>query len=204
AGAIGAAPDVHAPASTIEHRPAARPAPTIVAGAFAIWLLMLLAGAWWLVGAPRRADRQLRRRGRRADGALQDLFERLCSERGFDSQIDLRVVPGLTSPIATGVFLRAVCLPPGLDQTLTTTQLRFVLLHELEHHARRDVLAEGMLRLVRFAFWFHPVAWIVIVAHRRFREYACDEAAVARAGSTKRAPVADALFTLIHFANDAP
>jgi len=177
---------------------------TIPGLSLAVWLLVLLGGATSLVFAHLGADRHLRRLGRRPESSLQVLFEKLCSERGFDSRIDLRIVPGLRSPVATGVIRRAVCLPPNLDRELSPIQLRFVLLHELEHHARRDVLAEGFLRVLRFAFWFHPVAWVVIAAHRRWREYACDEAAVARAASTKRAPVAEALFTLIHFSSDAP
>jgi len=151
-----------------------------------------------------RCERRLRRSGRAASAELQRLFDRLCSDRGFDGPIVLRVVGGLASPVATGILRRSVCVPPGLDRGLTDTQLRFVLLHELEHHARRDVAIEGVLQVVRLAFWFHPAAWAVLALHRRWREFACDEAAVARCGSRKRAPAADALFTLIHLCNDAP
>ena len=83
-------------------------------------------------------------------------------------------------------------------------QLQFVLLHELEHVARRDVLVEAATRLLRLGWLFNPGVWIASAAHARWREYACDEAALARSGALKRVPVADALFTLIDFSNDTP
>lgn len=202
--ATGPAPDVHAAPSEATPTPAPRGQRSFAPWLFSAWSLTLLAGAGWLVWTHLRTERRLRASGAPAPRALQDLFDRLCSDRGFDAPVALRVVPGLSSPVAAGVWRRSVCVPPGLERGLTGPQLRFVLLHELEHHARRDVLVEGALQLVRFAFWFHPVSWLVLVGHRRWREFACDEAAVARCGSQKRAPVADALFTLIHLANDAP
>ena len=168
------------------------------------WSLGVASYVLWLVHAQRRAARQIRRHGRPCDPALQELFARLCSERGFDTPVTLRTLPGLPSPLATGLVHRVVCVPDGLERSLSPTQLRFVLLHELEHHARRDVLAEGVLLVLRAAFVFHPVAWLTLALHRRWREYACDEAALARTGATERTPVADALFTLLRLAHDGP
>lgn len=194
--------DVHAP-SKPARAVAATPSPTAIA--MTLWLLILAAGATHLSRRQRRCDAWLRRAAQPASATLTALFERLCHERGFDDPIGLHIVPGLSSPIATGWRQRAVCLPPELDRDgLSPTQLRFVLLHELEHHARRDVPIEALLQLARLAFWFHPVTWLVLAAHRRWRELACDEAAVARAETARRAPVADALFALITLANDAP
>ncbi|MCR9247510.1 MAG: hypothetical protein NXI31_20960 [bacterium] len=206
AAAVGPVVDRHAPPSSADMSSgapviAALEWPAIV---FAMWLLVLLGGCSWLLAAQLGADRRLRQAARRPDPDLQRLFERLCSERGFDRPIRLRTVAGLASPIASGIVDRVVYLPTGLDGELSATQMRFVLLHELEHHARRDVLVEGLLRVVRFAFWFHPAVFCVIAAHRRWREYACDEAAAARAAVGKRAALAEALFTLIQLANDAP
>lgn len=204
-GALAPAPSVHtAPSDAVPAASAPNDSIPTTTWLFSLWALVLLFGTVRLLVTHMRAERRLRSLGRSAAPELQQVFDRLCSDRGFDALIELRVVPGLASPLAAGVLRRSVCVPTGIERDLTAAQLRFVLLHELEHHARRDVLVEGVLQVLRFGFWFHPVAWLVCSAHRRWREFACDEAALARCGSRKRAPVADALFTLIHLANDAP
>ena len=52
---------------------------------------------------------------------------------------------------------------------------RLVLLHELAHVARRDVLAQTLAGLGCGLQWFNPLAWYGLLQMRKLRELACDD-----------------------------
>jgi hypothetical protein len=67
---------------------------------------------------------------------------------------------------------------------------RLVLLHELAHAARGDVLVLHLAQLVTAAFWFDPLVWLAARRLRAEAERAADDA-VLRAGIAPSAYVAE-------------
>jgi bla regulator protein BlaR1 len=49
---------------------------------------------------------------------------------------------------------------PAAAATWTPERLRLVLVHELVHVRRQDVLVEGLLWLAGALYWFHPAVWL--------------------------------------------
>ena len=103
----------------------------------------------------------------------------------------LRVLehPGLTTPMACGLFRPAILLPPGVPEEA----LPLVLLHESVHLARRDNLKRGLSLLVVCLHWYNPLAWVLAVFLARDVELDCDKAVLARAGRDCRAEYASTL-----------
>ncbi|PYL00003.1 MAG: hypothetical protein DME19_06615 [Verrucomicrobia bacterium] len=58
---------------------------------------------------------------------------------------------------------------------LSALQLRAVLLHELAHIKRGDVLAHYVQTLLQIFYWWHPLLWLANAQIRRLREQAVDE-----------------------------
>lgn len=87
---------------------------------------------------------------------------------------------GLKTPVAFGI-LRPVVLLPACAETWTPSQMRMVLLHELEHVRSRDALAQVLAQAVVTVLWFNPLAWFAAACLRKECEANADEA-VLRAG----------------------
>jgi beta-lactamase regulating signal transducer with metallopeptidase domain/protocatechuate 3,4-dioxygenase beta subunit len=77
-------------------------------------------------------------------------------------------------------------LPPGLAAELPPSQLSWALLHELVHIRRGDIWVATFQRLVQAVYFFHPAAWLANRAIDVQREYACDDAALALSGLSRR------------------
>jgi len=59
-----------------------------------------------------------------------------------------------------------------------------VLTHELTHFRQRDCWTNLLGQMLRAAFWFHPVVWLLVSRASREQELTCDEAVVAAGHSS--------------------
>ncbi|HEX6629427.1 MAG TPA: M56 family metallopeptidase [Gemmatimonadaceae bacterium] len=80
-------------------------------------------------------------------------------------------------PFACGVFTPTIVLPAECD-TWTPDRRRAVLLHELAHVRRHDLVGHTLGRLACAFYWFHPLVWTAAKQLRSESERACDDLAL--------------------------
>lgn len=120
----------------------------------------------------------------------------------FDSPVLwIGSVPGKFVDAKSRRNTATIIIPEGLTRRLSPLELRWVLLHELAHLARRDHLIELFQRLMGAAFCFHPLVWATNRISRSYRELACDDSALARCAKTDRKQCARALFEVVAHAS---
>jgi beta-lactamase regulating signal transducer with metallopeptidase domain len=96
------------------------------------------------------------------------------------------VAPPGTGPAVMGLLRPRLLLPADAPASLSRAELRFVLLHELVHLKRGDLLSEWLLTLLQLAQWFNPVIWLASSRVRADREEACDAAVLSLTGREAR------------------
>ncbi len=94
--------------------------------------------------------------------------------------ISLRTHRETLMPMVVG-FWRPLVLVPSDAEKWSPEQQRHVLLHELAHVQRRDVLAQLLAGAACVLYWFNPLAWWGAAQMRRLREIACDDVVVRHA-----------------------
>lgn len=78
------------------------------------------------------------------------------------------------SPVSAGVW-SPVVLVPADAMNWSRDRIRLVLLHELGHVARRDVMSQTIGGLACGLYWFNPLYWWGLSQMRKLRELACDD-----------------------------
>ncbi|MDR2670957.1 MAG: M56 family metallopeptidase, partial [Oscillospiraceae bacterium] len=79
------------------------------------------------------------------------------------------------TPMLIGLFRPVVVLP---DRAYTDEHLRAVLLHELTHWRRKDILVKWLSVFACAVHWFNPIVWLTRREIDRACELSCDEAVV--------------------------
>ena len=98
-------------------------------------------------------------------------------------RLDLEQAPRLVQsdrvkmPFATG-FLNAVIVLPAESATWSEERRCAVLIHELAHVKRRDLVGHMVSRVVCALYWFHPLVWTAARHLRAESERACDDLAL--------------------------
>ena len=80
-------------------------------------------------------------------------------------------------PFACGLLTPTIVLPADCE-SWSLDRRRAVLLHELAHVRRHDLLGHALGRLVCAVYWFHPLAWTAAKQLRSESERACDDLAL--------------------------
>ena len=147
-----------APAAT-----AASPASQIAVDWLSVGLIL------WLGGALSYLAWQLGRHHRFMAVALEH------ADRGFlRGGIKVRLSPVVAGPLAAGIFHRHILLPEDFERRYTGAEQQLALAHELAHHRRGDLIANGAALAMLALHWFNPIAHWAYRAFRADQELACD------------------------------
>jgi TonB family protein len=129
-----------------------------------------LGGAWRMT----RMVRQARPAGHAGDVAAQ-----VRGELGIGREVRVLESASVPVPMTWGVTAPVVLLPDAA-RMWPPERLHAVLLHEMVHVARYDLLAQRVAQAACCLYWFHPLAWIAARRLRMERERACDDAVLDR------------------------
>lgn len=125
-----------------------------------------------------RARWMLRRSRRCRDPRVLTRAKQLSEDLGIRREPDLLTSADLTVPAATGLFRPSILLPARASDWSDET-LRSVLIHELAHVRRHDLMAHVLGRLSCALYWPHPGVWLAARRLRSERERACDDLVLA-------------------------
>ncbi|MCE5249377.1 T9SS type A sorting domain-containing protein [bacterium] len=81
-------------------------------------------------------------------------------------------------PAVIGIMKPRILLPRVIVETWELTDIEPVLLHELAHIKRFDLMVNCLQMIVQAVYFFHPLVWFVNRRLRYFREELCDDTAV--------------------------
>jgi len=145
-------------------------------------ILAWLAGTLWMFGRLLVGVANVRRIVRRSAPTDGDDWQWLVEDAreaiGAEPRARIVISTEAAMPFTYGLLRPVIVLPESAEEW-TTERRRSVLLHELAHVRRRDLLTNAVVQLACAVYWFHP---LVRLAARRVRieaERACDALVVA-------------------------
>jgi beta-lactamase regulating signal transducer with metallopeptidase domain len=149
------------------------------------WSGVVIAQICRLLWQRQRLQRLLRE-SMPADPALAGLVAVLAAQIGLRNAPRVVLTGTDCSPFACGVRDAVLVMPARLALSLSQNELRHVLLHELAHVRRRDLVWGWISELARFVYFFHPVVHWIAYRARLERELACDQLAMSHSGHDAR------------------
>ncbi len=105
---------------------------------------------------------------------VRKLYYRCLDEVGISKKISIYSTAFLKSPIIVGLLKPCIYLPIHLISDYNETDMRYMLLHELQHYKHKDALASYLMNLAGVIYWFNPFVWYALKEMRNDREVACD------------------------------
>ena len=133
---------------------------------------------------------------------LNALYIECLNEVNSKHTIPIYSTAFLKSPVLAGFLHPRIYLPIHLISdfnagTISSTDIRYMLLHELQHYKHKDILIGYLINTVNVFYWFNPLIWYFLKKIRQERELACDSAVLQLLKETEYKSYGN---TLINFA----
>ena len=105
---------------------------------------------------------------------VRRLYHQCLEEMGIHRNIPVYSTAFLKSPIIVGLLKPCIYLPIHLISDYNESDMRYMLLHELQHYKHKDAIASYLMNLAGVVYWFNPLVWYALKEMRNDREVACD------------------------------
>lgn len=151
------------------------------------------------------------------------LYRSCLAELKVTGEIPIYSTAFLKSPISVGFFRPGIYLPihlisgPEFRETTSGCQnpdtpkpefrerdLRYMLLHELQHCRHRDALPNLLMNLALLFYWFNPLIWLASREMRCDREVACDASVLRRLPESEYTEYGHTLLRFAHQCSRSP
>ena len=141
----------------------------------AIWAIGTAIGLGLLVNVHLAASRLVQAAGVPSDPSWSEMAGVLAAQLGVRRRVTVRISDRIAVPVTAG-WLRPMILLPTECDGWAESRRRMVLIHELSHVARGDVLWQIAAKVACVIYWLHPLVWLAARRMRIEREAACDDA----------------------------
>ena len=185
----------------------AMPSPSPQAESRAPWTVFLLAV--WAAGAVfclvRTGVQSSRFRRRLCDLRPVDLgglLEECCTALHLRRRVRVASTAAVDTPSLHGWLRPTLLLPHDFLDSFSRAQLRYVVLHELAHVRRADVLVSWMATAASALHWFNPLVRLAVSRMFEERELACDALALAALRADERPAYGGTVLAIAERSND--
>lgn len=89
--------------------------------------------------------------------------------------VRISACPSVHMPMVVGVFRPRILLPTYMIGKMKPAHMDAILLHEICHIRRRDILKGYACILVKALHWFNPLVWLCVRKIKEDIEFGCDQ-----------------------------
>ncbi len=101
------------------------------------------------------------------------LLNDVKKELNIKRNIKIKMLPDIQSPMLAGVLFPVIYIP---CKDIPKDNMRLVLLHELTHYKRKDLLIKWFSLFVNAVHWFNPLSYVLCANISESCEISCDMA----------------------------
>lgn len=139
-----------------------------------IWLVGIIAMALLVTKSVFRLNAMKKSALPLQNKSVRILYITCLRELKIKRNIPIYSTAFLKSPVIVGLFNPRIYLPIHLISDFNATDMRYMLLHELQHYRHKDALASYLMNFFGVLYWCNPCVWYALKKMRSDREVACD------------------------------
>ncbi|WP_246615492.1 M56 family metallopeptidase [Clostridium thailandense] len=161
-----------------------------------VWAFGILASVVFLLIFKQRFKRKTLNLEELEDQSVIKLLDECKREVNINKDMAVYISDGFKSPCISGIVKPKIYIPQCVCSIDKHKYLYHVLLHELTHYKRKDLVYNSLAVIAVILHWFNPIVWFCMKKMKLQRECACDAYVLEIIGEEK---AEDYGMTLINF-----
>ncbi|WP_176461778.1 M56 family metallopeptidase [Anaeromicrobium sediminis] len=108
------------------------------------------------------------------DEKILTILNHYKKQLNIQTNVKLIKTRQFSTPSLVGILKPRILIPAPILSNLDETKLGFIILHELSHLKRKDILTNWIILVFQSLYWFNPLIWIGFYRMKMDMEIACD------------------------------
>jgi len=142
-----------------------------------LWLAFAIAGIIWIILSTRQLNKKIKTTAAPVDRRIMEIYEQNRTIIGVKKSVSVLFTDIVTVPATTGYFRPKILLPQYVAQ-LDDASIKYILLHELAHIKRQDIIGIYLNLILQAVYWFNPLLKILFNYQRQCTELMTDKKVV--------------------------
>jgi bla regulator protein BlaR1 len=141
---------------------------------FSIWFIGFLSMTVFVLGVAFKFKKNVKYLDKVTCPETKDILNNCRKKLALNKQVELFYGKEFESPFIFGILKPSIYLPTRILSKVTNQELYHILIHELSHYKRKDLLCNLLSILAVMLHWFNPIVWFAMKNMRADIECACD------------------------------
>lgn len=119
----------------------------------------------------------------------------------INKNIQVRITNEINSPSLCGIINPKILIPLNMVNNLDNEEMRYIILHELCHYKRKDVVISWLGYIAKTIHWFNPIIYIGLNTMTYDCEAACDEMVLSKLSNEENVKYGNTILNVLHLIN---
>jgi len=137
-----------------------------------------------------------------AEESTAEAIKELKRQLKIKQDVKAVVCKYVGAPVTFRVFKPVIILPLSLASRISEEKLNMILLHELCHIKRKDMLYNVFWMIAKIIHWFNPLVWVGYNSYLEDIELSCDEMVNSYLDSEQSFVYSQSLIDVIRFSRN--
>lgn len=168
---------------------------------FVIWIIGVVILATWNLYCYIRVIKCVKRSSY-SDKILEGVIDKCKLNLNIVDSIEVKRSYLINSPMIIGIIKPTIIFPS--DMECTDSKLIPVIIHELIHYKRKDLLFKLLQAVISIVHWYNPIIYIMNNVFEKWYEISCDEIVVGNMSYDERKEYGSTILSIIDRVSDAP
>jgi Leucine-rich repeat (LRR) protein len=108
------------------------------------------------------------------DKRINGILDKCSESTSVRRKIPIFQIVQARAPLLYGLINPKILISTGFVENFSDDELKYILLHELSHYKRKDILTNWIITILQLIHWFNPMVWYSFYIMRQDCEIACD------------------------------
>ena len=141
---------------------------------FLIWISVFLFILLTKIHKTYQLNYLIRKNKYTIDLKIQSYFNQYLLDLNINTKPELVITDLVKMPCLIGINKPKILIPIEISNNFNNDEISLIILHELFHHKRKDILLCWIILIFQSIYWFNPIIWFGFSKMKNDMELACD------------------------------
>nr|WP_271814823.1 M56 family metallopeptidase [Clostridium beijerinckii] len=141
---------------------------------FFLWILRVVLSIWIFISAHKKLKKIVESSTRDVNNSHKEILYNCMNIMHIKTTVELLYCPKINSPSLCGLIKPKILIPINIAENIDAEDFKYIIMHELTHLKKKDLLINLIITLLSIIYWFNPIILYSFSKMRKDCEFSCD------------------------------